>query len=83
MKALIVYDSMYGNTEQIAKAIAGAAGGDACGSTGELGAGREDADACALPETSPLKTGRISEAAYSDLRRSKSTFDLTHFWKVT
>src|SRR3972149_5437056 len=28
MKALIVYDSIYGNTEQIAKAIAGAAGSD-------------------------------------------------------
>jgi flavodoxin len=28
MKALIVYDSLYGNTEQIAKAIGGGMGGE-------------------------------------------------------
>ena len=29
MKALVVYDSVYGNTEQVARAIGGGLGGDA------------------------------------------------------
>jgi flavodoxin I len=92
MRALVVYDSLYGNTEQIAKAIGGAIEGEVkVVRPGEVGP-TELEDIGLLVVGAPTQGGRATEATRDFLNRiskaeinglDAATFDTRHVSKIT
>jgi flavodoxin I len=67
MKALVVYDSTYGNTEKLAKAIAGALGGEATAVRAAEAGGAALGKLELLIVASPTMGGRPTETTLSFL----------------